>query len=259
MASLAAGASLSVGQVVIQSSVYQQDFNSLAASGTNTWTNNVTLEGWYAFRMPVPNPTVPVATYIANHGNTSTASLYSFGAAGSNDRALGSSANNNTNVGGGFQYGVGFTNGLAAMINEVSISYRGETWRIGTETNPNTIQFQYSFSPNAFTDSAAEWIDFNALSYFQGPQDATGIRDGNVLFADKQATISGLSIDVGSTLWLRWVDLEDPGNDHGLAIDDFEITFHTAASTPVPEPGTLALAGLACAAGIRRRFGKKRV
>jgi hypothetical protein len=40
----------------------------------------------------------------------------------------------------------------------------------------------------------------------------------------------------GFTLWLRWIESNDSGNDHGLAIDNFSF-----AVTPVPEPGTLAM------------------
>jgi hypothetical protein len=47
------------------------------------------------------------------------------------------------------------------------------------------------------------------------------------------------------------VDLNDPFNDHGLAIDDFSLT-----ATPVPEPGTLAALALGAAAFARRRRNK---
>ena len=54
----------------------------------------------------------------------------------------------------------------------------------------------------------------------------------------------------GDTLWLRWVERNDIGNDHGLAIDDLSFSV-----TAVPEPGTLALmlAGLAAVAFVARR------
>src|SRR5690606_30046473 len=87
MASLAAGASLSLGQVTIQSSVYQQNFNSLSATGdSNNWTNNVTLEGWYAFRTPSGGATVAVGAYRASDGNFANGALMSYGQNGSGDR-----------------------------------------------------------------------------------------------------------------------------------------------------------------------------
>ena len=68
-----------------------QNFDSLAASGTNTWTDNTTpIVGWYAqFSATPTNPT----TYVAGTGSSATGALYSFGVAGTNavtDRALGS-------------------------------------------------------------------------------------------------------------------------------------------------------------------------
>jgi len=65
--------------------------------------------------------------------------------------------------------------------------------------------------------------------------------------------ISSLNWTPGSTLWIRFIDNNDAGNDDGLAVDNF--TFSTPAS--VPEPATLATISLAvlvgAATGIRRR------
>ena len=41
-------------------------------------------------------------------------------------------------------------------------------------------------------------------------------------------------------IFLRWLDIDDSGNDHGLGVDDFSITFSAA----VPEPTAVALGGL---------------
>jgi hypothetical protein len=49
------------------------------------------------------------------------------------------------------------------------------------------------------------------------------------------ATVTGLNWQPGQDLWIRWADLNDAGNDHGLAIDDLNFS-------AVPEPGALALA-----------------
>ena len=37
-------------------------------------------------------------------------------------------------------------------------------------------------------------------------------------------TLSGLNWASGTTLWFRWIERNDDGNDHGLAIDDFSLT-----------------------------------
>src|SRR4051812_33144423 len=65
-----------------------QNFDSLASTGTNTWTDNTTpLAGWYSqFSLQAANP----ITYVAGTGSSATGALYSFGVAGTNavtDRA----------------------------------------------------------------------------------------------------------------------------------------------------------------------------
>jgi hypothetical protein len=54
----------------------------------------------------------------------------------------------------------------------------------------------------------------------------------------------------GDTLWVRWIEKNDPGNDHGLAIDN--LSFSVSA---VPEPQTYALfiAGIAALTFVARR------
>ncbi|ODU51419.1 hypothetical protein ABT09_03900 [bacterium SCN 57-13] len=58
----------------------------------------------------------------------------------------------------------------------------------------------------------------------------------------------------GSSLWIKWTDLNDSGNDHALAIDD--VTF-TSRANPVPEPASMAALGLGALGLIRRRRNKK--
>jgi hypothetical protein len=64
--------------------------------------------------------------------------------------------------------------------------------------------------------------------------------------ATLSATIDGLSVAPGQTVWLRFADINDPNNDHGLAIDDLSAS--VAGSVPgggggpeEPEPGCAAL------------------
>jgi MYXO-CTERM domain-containing protein len=62
-------------------------------------------------------------------------------------------------------------------------------------------------------------------------------------------TIGGLEWAAGETLWLRWVERNDAGSDHGLAIDNLSFS-------SVPEPSeyaTAAAAMLVLALACRRR------
>jgi hypothetical protein len=91
--------SLSLPQISITSLdfYYSENFNSLESSGTsNTWTDNSTIPGWYSNRIE----------YRASTGSSTTGALYSFGAASSSERALGSVASS-TNT---YYYAVKFVN-----------------------------------------------------------------------------------------------------------------------------------------------------
>src|SRR5262245_4592250 len=63
---------------------YAQNFDTLLATGTATWTNNTTLPGWYHAR------TGTGTTIVANDGLSNAGNLYSYGTGTNTDRALGS-------------------------------------------------------------------------------------------------------------------------------------------------------------------------
>lgn len=109
------------------------------------------------------------------------------------------------------------------------------------------VDFQYSLNAGGVNDNAATWVDFDALDFSQSISTPSGTADGNVNFQLKSGVIDSLSLDPGSTIWIRWTDIDHTGNDHGLAIDDFSATF-----TTVPEPATMAILGLGLLA-LRRR------
>jgi hypothetical protein len=65
--------------------------------------------------------------------------------------------------------------------------------------------------------------------------------DGNSagLVANRGGTISNLTWPNSETLWVRWVERNDSGSDHGLAIDS--VSFQAVA---IPEPGAFLFGGL---------------
>ncbi len=241
-------------------STYTQNFDSLDSANGNTnltWTNNTTLPGWFLFVQPAPG-TAP-ATYRSSIGNDTTGSFYSFGQALPNnaDRAFGSIASGGTYFGSpssGSIAGwsaVGITNNTGMMLEQFTIQYDGEQWR-AANTNAQSLVLEYGFG-SSFTTVAA-WIAPGSGFNFTSPNLTTGGaingNDAANRVAGLGGTISDLEWNVGDTLWIRWADFNDAGNDHGLAIDNFSFT-------AVPEPTTLTLIGLASIAvgyvGYRRR------
>ncbi len=195
------------------SSSHSQNFDSLLNSGTNnTWTDDSTIDGWYSNR----------PTYNAGTGSNNTGALYSFGSASAIDRALGSVASGST---GTIFYGARFLNNTASTISTLNINYVGEQWRNGGNTTAQKLDFQYQIA--ATTIDSGTWIDFDSLD-FTGPiaTATAGALDANAAAnrTTLSSTLSGLSIAPNQEIWLRWQDLNDAGNDHGLGIDDFSIS-----------------------------------
>jgi endonuclease G len=205
-----------------------ENFDTLAQTGTNlTWTDNTTIPGWYSSR----------TTYNSGTGSSNTGALYSFGVAGTNpvtDRALGSVGSSGT---GTVYWGVKLTNNTGGTITSLIVTYTGEQWRNGgVATPPNlslaqTVDFQYQIA-NAGTITnintpTTGWLDYDPLDFTSPTFNTTAAvtLDGNAAAnrVQKSATIS-LTIANGQEVWLRWVDINHPDNDHAMAIDDFSVT-----------------------------------
>ena len=211
-----------------------QNFDSLASAGaTVTWTDNTTLAGWYSqFALSAASPT----TYAADTGSSAAGGIYSFGIAGTHpvtDRALGSVSSNGT---GTIYNALKLTNATGSTIGSLSISYNGEQWRNGGNTNAQTLSFQYQVA-NAGTITDANtpstgWTSFSALDFVSPITGTTAAAlDGNAA-ANRTAKSANLAVTVsaGQEIWLRWADANDTGTDHGLAIDDLSVTANGNAS-----------------------------
>ncbi len=195
---------------------YTQNFDTLANSGTNiSWTNNSTLLGWYSNR----------STYNASDGSSTTGALYSFGTAGSSERALGSIASGSTYT---IYYGVRLRNNTNYAITALDVAYTGEQWRQGGNTNQHVLAFAYRVGDTVDDLIGGTWIGVPALDFVSPITNSgaiTGALNGNdpANRRELSATLNVLILP-GQEIMLRWMDINDAGNDHGLAIDDLSVT-----------------------------------
>lgn len=192
---------------------------------------------------------------FADNGTRASGAIYFFGnASGSmpssvnSETALGSIASGTNTMAFGFQ----LINGTAFPIDSVTIRFTQENWRSSTSTQ-NVLEASYSTASTATTYlTDAGFIDLNGLDLIgPAPVASNGALDGNdpANQVARLETISGLFIAPGDSLFVRWVDFNDVGNDAGLAIDNLNIV----ATLVVPEPASLGLIAAAGLVALRRR------
>ncbi len=259
MTSLPAHAILSVWS---SSYTYSQNFDTLTqTTGANSsWTNDSSpLPGWSLYNSGMAG----ITTYIADNGGNPTGGFKSFGANGSSDRALGGLGS------GGAYFGspatgavagwlaVAFTNDSGSPLSGFTIGFDGEQWRNGGNTTAQTMVLEYGIG--ATFVGVSSWTAPHGNFDWTSPiATATAAAiDGNIAgLAPGRGGSIALDWAAGSTLWVRWVENNDAGNDHALAIDNLSFSV-SGASNNVPVPGSMALVvvGLGGLGLVRRRVG----
>ena len=223
-----AGAGVAAGQINLTAidTAYTQDFDTLAATGQSS----VVPTGW-AF---VELGTNANTTYTAGTGSSNAGDTYSFGAAGSTERAFGSLLSGSLIP----TIGVSFTNDTGSTISSLDVAYTGEQWRLGQSgRGDDRLDFEYNLNATGLTQ-ASGWVDVDSLDFSSPVTVGTvGALDGNAAGnrTPVAATINGLSIVPGQTFWLRWADFNVTGSDDGLAIDGFSLTPRAAHTISVAD------------------------
>jgi hypothetical protein len=240
--------------------VYTQNFDTLPSSGTANPFSQFddtmpTIAGVFAVR------TGTGTTIIADVGTGTTGGLYSFGSAAlPGDRALGSVGSGNA-AAGSFAFGVVFRNADTLALN-VNIQYAGEQWRQNNAA-AQTVSFSYitqttvptsaglkAIVPTANNTDPPGYTAVAALDFVSPIIGGIGALDGNAA-ANRVTFNQNVAVNLAPNdyLVLYWSDPDHTGNDHGLSIDDLQVTF-----TPVPEPATVlgaAVAGLGLVRVVR--------
>ncbi len=219
-------------------SPYTQNFDSLGVSGTTI--DGTTLPNWLVFKGAGSAGLAQVTTCLVGTGSVNTGSMYNFGAASATDRALGDCGSGTP---GTFAYGVLFQNDTANSITNIVVSYTGEQWRNGGNTSAQTLMFSYQISSSTITSTdptisnAPPWIYVTSLNFVTPTVGATAAAlDGNAA-ANRtaiSANLSGVSVAPGQYVLFRWLNPNDTGNDHAMAVDDLSIAYTGVAPNNNP-------------------------
>ncbi len=209
-----------------------QNFDTLA----NTGTSGTTPLGWFLSE----TGTNANSLYSAGTGSGNAGDTYSFGAAGSTERAFGGLLSGSLTP----TIGACFINDTGSAISSVQIAYTGEQWRLGTSGRAVPDRLDFQSSPDASGLTSGTWTDRDALDFVQPLITGTvGALDGNAA-ANRTAVSASFNISVAAndTFWIRWNDFNATGADDGLSVDDFSLTpVGVAPPTPVLSINDLTL------------------
>jgi len=252
-----------------------EDFNSLpitpenvSLQATKPWTNDANstatttgIAGWYLYH-PTAQATEGGSDQhsrfrISSTGSSSTGSFYSFGpSSSSTNRSLGDTGSNTTAADGNdgevahtLFYAVRLTNNTGQVLDTIKVGYTGEQWRYGgNATDTDRLDVAYSLTATAISDPTSSFTAIPALKFTPATTTGSATQLDGTAAANQTVfgpvSISGLSWQPGTDLWIRWGDPEIAGNDDSLAIDNFNFSASNTSGPNAPEPSGLALIGL---------------
>ena len=214
-----------------------QEFDSLSASVT---PSAQLPPGWYLTELPSAAGAGGDGQYVVGTGSSNSGGAYSFGLLNSAERALGSVGSGSADP---THYGAKFVNAASGPLTALMITVDGEMWRRGASSPPNGDALEFSYSTDAAnlatgTFTPVPQLNVNSLAASclnVSGTTAAGPSNGNTASCRNTvgAVISGLAVNPGASIWIRWTDRNSPGNDDGLAIDNVAVTA-TFSSDPTP-------------------------
>src|SRR5205814_182106 len=118
---------------------------------------------------------------------------------------------------------VALENKTAAAITSINVGYDGEQWRNGGNASmaAQTMVLEYGFGSTfaAVSTWTAPGAAFNFTSPVTGATAAAVDGNSAGLIAGRGGSIStGFTWAVDDTLWIRWIENNDVGFDHGLGL-----------------------------------------
>jgi hypothetical protein len=211
--------------------LYQQDFNTLVSTpcgttSTSSWANNSTLANWYS----------NMTTLRVNAGTATAGGLHDLGACSggtATDRAMGGRSSGSAST---ILMGTQLT--LTQDVLGLYVSFMAEQWRIGNCTGSgcgtppaakalDKFFFEYCTTCADITDVSG-WTAVSALdipTLHDTPALSTGVQlDGNAAANRTQVTGTiNIALSTGATIWLRWREEDNTGDDHTKSMDDLKI------------------------------------
>ncbi len=237
--------------------VLTQDFNALPTNnqsayfptplGTHTAIGylNSGAQTWYGSKVAGSNATTSMNLF-ADAGAGNGGGIYSYAqSTDPTDRALGMVASGTAIP----AMGVAVVNTTSDTLDAFTLTFDCEMYRSSTVAQ-NIMAFSYGTSSMGITASSfltSTSMVLNTAGDIVGQAAVTTNGPSYALLSNNSVVVTGLSVAPGESFFFRWVDVNDGGNDAGLAIDNLSFT-------AVPTPGAVALLGLAgVVAGRRRR------
>jgi fibronectin-binding autotransporter adhesin len=213
---------------------YTENFDILGTANV-AWVDGVTVPGWHAGINA--NATADGNAQAAD-GTVVFSGLLNLGLSGDGDRAIGSKATS-TNGFANIGIGVLFQNTSGAALTISNLSFAGELWRTNTTAGNTEQSFAFFKTSNAlFTDvepggSAATantgsftplpGLNWNAPVNAPASTALNGNLAANRLV--RTVTNTGIVVNPGDFVMIRWIDTNIGGTDGYQGIDDFSITF----------------------------------
>ena len=256
---LAGAASPALASLSFSGGPLSENFDALTATTvtgafplpTGTHTAIPTLTAWAGTKVAGTGTTA--MNFFADPGTGNSGGLYSY-AITAGERALGGLASG-SNTGA---FGVQVVNNTLGSLTEFTVSFNGEEYRkaipasLAGSAAVNSLAFAWGVSGAGLTGTNF-LNDPSMTAHAPGNVVGTtplvfGATPVNVFTAlgTVSVTITGLNVAPGQSIFVRWNDFNDVGNDAGLSIDNFGFS-------AVPTPGALALMGLGGLVAARRR------
>ncbi|MBD0279540.1 MAG: choice-of-anchor J domain-containing protein, partial [Flavisolibacter sp.] len=200
---------------------YSEDFDVMGSTGTSLPT------GWTAIRIAGTGTIGQTLAPVVSNGSNNAGGIYNAGTTGSADRALGTLASGSTTP----AFGISFINNTGTTITDFLLSGFSEQWRTGSNAQVERVVFEYS--TNATSLNTGTWTAVSTLDLVEvlTSNNSNTAVDGNDP-ANRTAisgAISSINLANGNTLWIRWTDQDNTGNDGMYALDDFKMAWTNAS------------------------------